>query len=191
MAIKVGILGGTFDPPHHAHLMIAQEALTECGLDEVWFIPVNVPPHKQRSSTTSNRQRKEMIQLAINDNPFFKLSTIELERGGPSFTIDTIKQLKKENPSHEYYFIIGGDMAEQLDTWHEINALKKLVTFTVAARPPYKSSPPFQEGILIMEAPQLDVSSTDIRLRVKMGKNIQYLVPDSVREYIKERGLYE
>lgn len=185
---KVGILGGTFDPPHYGHLLIANEVLQSLHLDEIWFLPNQEPPHKEKSNEVTNEERLEMIQLAIKDHPQFKLETIELERQGPSFTYDTMKLLKKRDKDIEFYFIIGADMIEYLPNWYKIDELLELVTFVGVNRPTYEKQTPYP--ILYVEVPDLGISSSFIRKRLKEGKSIQYLLPESVRLYIREKGLY-
>ncbi|WP_018923686.1 nicotinate-nucleotide adenylyltransferase [Salsuginibacillus kocurii] len=188
---KIGLLGGTFDPPHSAHLVIAEAALEQCELDEIWFIPTHTPPHKEREGMTPSTKRLNMIRLATEDHPQFHVSTIEVERQGPSYTIDTVQTFKRESPDAEFYFIIGGDMADDLGTWKDISALRQLVTFVVTERPSYPSNPPFEDGIIRVKVPGLEISSSELRRRVKQQISIRYLTPDSVRTYIEENQLYE
>lgn len=191
MSERIGIVGGTFDPPHIAHLMLAEEALHSLDLDEVWFIPVYTPPHKNMKSDSTPEQRLELIKAAVKDHPDFHVSTIEYERRGPSYSIDTIRALKEEFTSSSFYFIIGGDMKAQLHTWKDIELLKKLVTFAVADRPGYFAEKMDEDGIQYIEAPLLDISSTDIRERMRLGKSIRYYVTEEVRDFIEKQGLYE
>ncbi|RXY98451.1 nicotinate-nucleotide adenylyltransferase [Fictibacillus sp. S7] len=188
---KIGIFGGSFQPPHNGHLLIAQEALSAFSLDEVIWMPANHPPHKQLASGVSDHDRIELVKAAIQDNAKFSLSLIEFEREGPSYTIDTIKELQKKNPDHEYFFIIGGDMLDSLDTWHEIDELSRMVTFIAINRsghPLNAEHNPYQAAML--EVPLFDVSSTLIRERVSQGENTTYLIPERVRKQIEVKGLY-
>ncbi|MDM5199790.1 nicotinate-nucleotide adenylyltransferase [Fictibacillus enclensis] len=188
---KIGIFGGSFHPPHNGHLLIAQEALSAFSLDEVIWMPANHPPHKQLASGVSDHDRIELVKAAIQDNAKFSLSLIEFEREGPSYTIDTIKELQKKNPDHEYFFIIGGDMLDSLDTWHEIDELSRMVTFIAINRsghPLNAEHNPYQAAML--EVPLFDVSSTLIRERVSQGENTTYLIPERVRKQIEVKGLY-
>ncbi|MGO4887262.1 nicotinate-nucleotide adenylyltransferase [Anaerobacillus sp. MEB173] len=187
---KVGIIGGTFDPPHFGHLLIAQEVLEQCSLDEVWFMPSHIPPHKQRDDLTSDEERKEMVQRAIHDNEQFRLCDIELKRNGPSYTIDTIKLLKKEHPNIRFYFIIGGDMIDYLPKWVGIKELIEMITFIGVKRPGYPSQSPYKGKVVEVNVPQLDISSSFIRNRVAQRKNIRYMLPEPVRLFLMERGLY-
>lgn len=185
MKRRVGILGGTFDPPHYGHLLIAQEVLDACQLDEIWFIPTKIPPHKDRKQLFSDEERIELIRLAIKGNSFFKLNLIEFERSGPSYTIDTIKELKLQNPSDEYYFIIGGDMIEYLPKWRSIEDLLTLVTFVGVKRPGYMSKTTITDKVMEVDVPQFDISSTGIRKRILKNRSIRYLMSDEMVEFIK------
>nr|WP_263325656.1 nicotinate-nucleotide adenylyltransferase [Neobacillus sp. Marseille-Q6967] len=185
---KVGILGGTFDPPHNGHLMIANEVYDKLKLDEVWFMPNQEPPHKKKSERVENEDRLEMLNLAIEGNASFKIQTIELERKGPSFTVDTMKLLNTQYPDHEFYFIIGADMIEYLPKWHEIDELIKIVQFVGVERPEYSQKTDYP--IIYVDIPAFDVSSSMIRKRVKEGRSVRYLLPDEVIGYIREKHLY-
>lgn len=190
MGRKIGILGGTFDPPHLAHLMIAQESMDACNLNEVWFIPTSIPPHKKNEDMASAEERVEMTRLAINNRDPFKLCTIELDREGPSYTLDTINILKRKYPNDEFYFIIGSDMAVSLHTWNGIEELKKSVTFIVTTRPNYTVGSPFEEEFIKVNVPEMELSSSDIRQRVSQKESIRYLMPEAVRMYVEEHRLY-
>ncbi|OIJ16180.1 nicotinic acid mononucleotide adenylyltransferase [Anaerobacillus arseniciselenatis] len=187
---KIGLLGGTFDPPHFGHLLIAEQALEACQLDEVWFMPTKIPPHKKGSNLCSDEDRIEMVKKAINDHPFFKLSLIEFERNGPSYTIETMKELTAMYKENDFYFIIGGDMIEYLPKWKEIDELLNLVTFVGVKRPGFISTSIYSDNLVLINVPQLEISSRDIRERLKQGRSIRYLLPDHVLAYIKERQLY-
>ncbi|MDE5413843.1 nicotinate-nucleotide adenylyltransferase [Alkalihalobacterium chitinilyticum] len=187
---KIGILGGTFDPPHIGHLLIAQEVLEQCKLDEIWFMPANIPPHKKNDEVSSVTDRIEMVTKAIEGVEQFTVSTVELERNGPSYTVDTLKELKMKLPDVEFYFIIGGDMIEQLHTWERIDELFEYVTFVGLQRPGYSQSSKYAEKLQLLTIPQVDISSSDIRERLKEGRGIRYFVPEQVRQFIEERQLY-
>ncbi|WP_216828994.1 nicotinate-nucleotide adenylyltransferase [Alkalihalobacterium elongatum] len=187
---KIGILGGTFDPPHIGHLLIAQEVLEQCKLDEIWFMPANIPPHKKTNDVSSINDRIEMVTKAIEGKEQFILSTVELERNGPSYTVDTLKELKTKLPDVEFYFIIGGDMIEQLHTWERIDELFEYVTFVGLQRPGYSQPTMYEDKMKLLTIPQVDISSTDIRERLKKGRSIRYFVPEQVRHFIEERELY-
>lgn len=187
MKKKVGILGGTFDPPHIGHLIIANEVLHRQNLDEIWFIPTNEPPHKA-NATSSNKHRKNMVELAIATNDHFYLHDIELRRKGKSYTYDTIKQLQ-EMYDHQFYFIIGADMIEYLPKWNKIDELMKMIQFIGVKRSTYKTETEFP--VLLVDIPMIDVSSTAIRERIRHHVSAQYLIQDSVYVYIKEHQLYD
>ncbi|MHA6252180.1 nicotinate-nucleotide adenylyltransferase [Oceanobacillus sp. CAU 1775] len=184
---KIGILGGTFDPPHLGHLIIAEEVRLALDLEEVWFIPTSIPPHKDSSNTKTNHRIK-MTELAIEDNPAFKINTIEINRSGKSYTIDTIKELNKQYPNCEFYFIIGGDMVDYLPHWVDIEELVKLVRFVGVKRTGYSLESPYE--IIKVEIPLIDISSTKLRDRLLDGGSIKYFTPNEVYDYIRREHLY-
>jgi nicotinate-nucleotide adenylyltransferase len=185
---KIAILGGTFNPPHLGHLIIASEVQAQFNFDEIWFMPNQEPPHKESTIGVNSAQRLEMVRRAVADNPLFKIQTIELERTGRSYTFDTMKLLT-EKYDDDFYFIIGADMIEYLPKWYKIEELVKLVTFVGVNRPDYDKQSAYP--IILMDVPNIEISSYMIREKVKMGKNIRYFVPKTVMEYIEENGLYE
>lgn len=185
---KVGILGGTFDPPHYGHLLIANEVHSTLQLDEIWFMPNQEPPHKKKSDSVKNKDRLDMLNLAIQDHPAFKVQTIELEREGPSYTVDTMQLINAGYPDHQFFFIIGADMIEYLPKWHRIDELVNLVQFVGVDRPNYSHQTDYP--VHYVDVPAIDVSSSMIRERVKKGKTIRYLLPDPVIHYIEEKQLY-
>ncbi|GAF65993.1 nicotinate-nucleotide adenylyltransferase [Alkalihalobacillus trypoxylicola] len=185
---EIGLFGGTFDPPHIGHMIMAQEVLNQCHLDEIWFVPVHTPPHKKRESQTSNEDRLKMLEACVSDVENFFISTVEYERKGISYTFDTVKHLRSQFPDVKFYFIIGGDMIEQLSNWHQIEELKDMITFIGVHRP--GSDVVKSENILQIKTIQIDVSSSLIRKRIKEGKPIKYLVPEQVERMIRKRGLY-
>lgn len=185
---QVGILGGTFNPPHLGHLIMADQVMKQLSLEKVLFMPDNQPPHVDEKKTIPANYRKEMVARAIADNPNFELETMEMDRGGISFTYDTMKLLKERHPDTDYYFIIGGDMVAYLPKWHKIDELVKLVHFVGVRRHHFavRSNYP----IIWVDAPLIDISSSGIRARVQHMQSIHYLVPESVEAYIYEKGLY-
>jgi nicotinate-nucleotide adenylyltransferase len=188
---NIGLFGGAFNPPHIGHLIIAQEALKQLDLEEVWWIPTAVPPHKEASRVTTDKQRIEMVQKTIGNNNHFSLSLLEFERNGPSYTIDTVRQLKHLFPDKNFTFIMGGDMVHSLDTWHEIDHLKNLVQFAGVSREGFPLDEHWKKyNVLHVAVPQIAISSTLIRSRVIEQKNIRYYVVDEVMDYIKENRLY-
>lgn len=186
---RVGILGGTFDPPHYGHLLIANEVLHGLGLDEIWFLPNQEPPHKKKTNLVRNEDRVRMLELAIADAPSFRIETVELERSGPSYTYDTMKQLTDIHEDKEFYFIIGADMVEYLPKWYKIEELLKIVSFVGVNRPNYRNETIYP--ISYLDIPEFAVSSSMIRQRIAEGKTIKYLLPNSIIEYLKENKLYE
>jgi nicotinate-nucleotide adenylyltransferase len=188
MTKKIGILGGTFDPPHFGHLLIASEVRHSMQLSEIWFMPNQIPPHKQDEHFTDSKHRLNMIKLAIHDQAHFKIEQIELDREGPSFTYDTLRILLEQFPTYSFYFIIGADMIEYLPKWHKVEEVIELVTFVGVKRPGYKTTTKYP--VIEVEIPQFDVSSTMLRKRLKEKENTAYLLPEDVKRYIEENHLY-
>lgn len=186
---KIGIFGGTFDPPHNGHLLMANEVLYQLCLDEVWFLPNQIPPHKQEEKFSDSRHRIEMLKLAIESNPSFKLQLIEMERPGPSYTYDTMVLLKDKYPDYQFYFIIGADMVEYLPKWYKIDKLLEIVKFTGVKRIGFQMETPYP--VKFVDVPEFEVSSTMIRERIDKKESIMYLISEKVRRYIEENGLYE
>lgn len=185
---SIGIYGGTFNPPHIAHLVAAQQVLDQLGLDEIWVMPDNIPPHVDKKETISAIDRIEMVRLAIEDNPKFKLDLTDINRGGISYTYETMKLITSANPDVDFYFIIGGDMVEYLPKWYKIDELINLVKFVGVCRPGYEKASKYP--VIWVNSPELAISSTDIRKKVKSNQSIKYLVPKKVEEYIQKEGLY-
>ncbi|MGM8213904.1 nicotinate-nucleotide adenylyltransferase [Virgibacillus sp. W0430] len=185
---KIGIFGGTFDPPHLGHLIMAEEVKNALNLEEVWFIPTNEPPHKEKAMTRA-ADRLNMLRKAIAGNAFFKINTVEIDRSGVSYTVDTIRTLKKEYPTYAFYFIIGADMVEYLPKWKQIEELVQLVTFVGVRRSGYQIKTDYP--LIEVDVPLVTISSSFIRARLTKNKSVTYLIPSSVHTYIKERQLYE
>lgn len=196
----LGVLGGTFDPIHYGHLVAAQYAAYGFHLDRVIFMPTAQPPHKNANGVLDARHRVAMVELAIADNTAFELSTLEVERSGVSYTIDTIETLQQIYPGTEIYFIMGMDSIYILDTWKDIKRLVTMCRFIVVTRPAYELNrsdpalqgvpPEFWDQVDILEIPAMDISSTDLRCRVQQGKPIRYLLPPAVEQYIYDNSLY-
>jgi nicotinate-nucleotide adenylyltransferase len=194
----IGILGGTFNPPHMGHLVMAQEALDQLDLDRVVFMPVAVPPHKEAREEPGAAVRVELCLLAVAGDERFEVSTLEVDRGGASFTVDTLRELHDHEPEHELTFIVGGDMAHSLPAWREPEAILGLATLAVAEREGVRREDmtrrldPLHDGsrVAFFDMPRIDVSSSTIRRRVAEGRPVRYLVPDLVAEAIADRGLY-
>lgn len=185
---QVGLLGGNFNPVHQAHLMIAEQVGQKLGFERVHLLPSFLPPHVDEKKTIDSQMRLEMLELATEDNPHLAIDTRELTRQGKSYTFDTMKELTAKNPDTEYYFIIGGDEVAYLPKWHKIDELVKLVNFVGVKRPGYGLESPYP--IIWVDVPQIQLSSSYIRQQVAAGGSIRYLVPEKVREYIYEKGLY-
>lgn len=191
---KIGLFGGTFNPLHEAHLLVAEKALEQFPLSEVMFIPSGIPPHKVVEDGVGKEDRYEMVRRAIAPNPQFSVSRIEIDREGPSYTIDTIRALKGIYPQG-VCFIVGADLLLQIETWKEPEALLTSVPFIIAPRAgvPQEafSTPPFNKAeIHFLAMEEVDLSSTWVRERVKQGEPIEEWVPPEVAVYIERHGLY-
>ncbi|MBI4340788.1 MAG: nicotinate-nucleotide adenylyltransferase [Candidatus Omnitrophica bacterium] len=185
--MRIGIFGGSFNPIHYGHLLLAETAREALVLDRVAFIPAHIPPHKTSKSLLPAEVRYELVQLAIRDQPAFVASDIELQRHGPSYSIETVKVLHQQVPQAKLFLIIGQDMlAVKWAAWNEIT---RLCTVAAARRPGSKKSGR-HAGIKWLEMPQMEISSTGIRKRIAAGRSIRYLVPPAVERFIRERGLY-
>ena len=186
--MKLGILGGSFNPVHHGHLVIAERAAEAVGLDRVLFIPTAISPLKERRALASTPDRWTMLKLAIRGNPLFRASDLEIRRGGVSYTVDTLRELKRRTKA-DLHVILGADASRLLPRWKSIEAVKRLAIFVLVSRPDHRvrSKMPKQH---VVEAPLLEISSTEIRERVRRGLSIRYLVPEAVERHIRRRGLY-
>ena len=191
---RVGLLGGTFDPVHNAHVALARAALEELRLAEVRWIPAGQPWQKTTTrDVTPAVHRVAMVERAIAGEPHFALDRIEVDRDGPTFTFDTVRGLQTTHPTTQWFLIIGADQYATLHTWHDWRELLALVTLAVANRP--GAAPPVDAAVLrhphrAVPLPMLDISSTDIRTRVAAGQDISKLVPAPVASYIDSQGLY-
>jgi nicotinate-nucleotide adenylyltransferase len=188
--MKIGVLGGTFNPIHIGHLILAEEAREKLKLDKVIFVPTYLPPHKDNSDIASARARFTMVKLAIKDNRYFLVSDIEIKRDGRSYTIDTLKEFKKIYPSDELYFIIGSDLLKYLDDWKDLDEIIQMVRFVVATRPGYPLEK-IPSHISTIPIRAVDISGFEIRKAIKENKSFRYLVPETVLKYIKKKGLYQ
>ncbi len=200
---RVGILGGTFDPVHYGHLVIVEEVHATLQLVEMVFVPTGQPPHKPGAEITAAEHRLAMLELAIASNPHFTISRVDLDRPGPSYTVDTLRLLRKQwGEETAIYFVIGGDSLEELLNWRDPPGILEQLTYLVAVRRPgYNESqeyydwlearlPGIKQRLLVVNAPQFDISATDLRLRVAEGRPIKYQTPESVEQYIVQYGLY-
>lgn len=198
--MKRGILGGTFDPVHRGHLMLAEEAKKRLDLDEVLFIPTSVTPLKEDADVSSVEHRVQMILLAIADYPAYRLSRIEIDRAGISYTVDTIEQLRSESAEEdELFLIIGVDSLKTLPRWKEPERLIRMCRLVAIRRPGYplseladieKAVPGLSDSLILCDKPEVDISATEIRERVAAGLPVNHLVPGPVEEYIREHKLY-
>lgn len=186
--MKLGILGGTFNPPHIGHLILAEEVRQQLSLSKVFFIPTNIPPHKEREDTSASH-RLNMVNLAIEDNNFFEASDIEIKRGGVSYSIDTVLELRKKYPEDEFYFIVGSDLVSTFSSWHKFARLKQETNIVIARRDNF-SLLVEENNFIIVDITQVRLSSSEIRDKIKKGYFPRYLVPDKVLNYIKKHNLY-
>jgi nicotinate-nucleotide adenylyltransferase len=199
---KIGILGGSFNPVHLGHLILAQDAMEHFGLDKVLFIPCAQPPHRTQKYVVDSGHRVAMLKLALKDDPRMVLSSMEVERGGVSYTVDTLRRLKELDADAQYHFIIGGDTLTELHTWKDIYDVLGLCEMVTMHRPGSQSLPPPKDLKLADPWPErllshvftghlVDISSTDIRKRMQTGRSIRYFVPFAVEMYIVNHELYQ
>jgi nicotinate-nucleotide adenylyltransferase len=199
----IGLLGGTFDPIHHAHLIVAEEVRSTLGLSEMVFIPAGQPPHKLGRAVAAAHHRLAMVELAIASNPHFSISRVEIDRPGPSYLVDTLRQLHEEwGEETELGFVIGWDSLKDFPTWYNPHSILANLSRLIAVRRPgyvenkeYNKQietclPAMAERLCVVEVPQLDISSTDLRQRIIEGRPIKYQVPETVEQYIQEHRLY-
>lgn len=195
---ELGILGGTFNPPHVGHLVMVEEALSQLELDRVMLMPVARPPHKEALADPGADVRLELCRLATAGNDRLGVSDLEIERGGASYTVDTLRALHDRDPEHSLTFIVGGDMAYSLPSWREPEAILELARLAVAEREDLRREDianrlePLHAGdrVVFFDMPRIDISSSAIRGRVATGRPIRYLVPDAVADVIRDRRLY-
>ncbi|MEW9701543.1 nicotinate-nucleotide adenylyltransferase [Paenibacillus sp. SI8] len=192
----VGIMGGTFDPIHTGHLIAAERARVEVGLDEVWLMPAGVPPHKPNPPKATTRQRWEMVCLAAEGNPFFRGIDIEISKGGVSYSIETVELLRLQYPDTDFVYIIGADMVLYLPKWHRIDDIVRQIRFVGLARPGYeldldKIPPHIRSAVTIVPMPLVEISSTAIREERLRGGSVRYLVTEAVHDYMEVNRLYE
>ncbi|MFL2095934.1 nicotinate-nucleotide adenylyltransferase [Marinilactibacillus psychrotolerans] len=185
---KIGILGGTFNPPHLGHLIIADQVRDQLGLEKIIFLPSANPPHAKGKTTIDAKHRVRMVEKAIELESQFELDFTEINRGGKSFTFDTIKSLTEQNPDIEYYFIIGADMVEDLPSWYKIDELVNLVQIVAVNRPQYSVETAFP--LIFIDVPNIEISSSTIRQKISDQCSVKFLLPDKVLEYIEAEGLY-
>jgi nicotinate-nucleotide adenylyltransferase len=191
---RLGVMGGTFDPIHHGHLVAGSEVASLFELDEVVFVPTGTPWQKAGSEVTPAEDRYLMTVIATASNPRFTVSRTDLDRSGPTYTIDTLRDLRAQRgPDVEMYFITGADALSNILTWRDVDELFELAHFVGCTRPGHRlADPGLPDGrVSLVEVPALAISSTNCRDRVRRGEPIWYLVPDGIVQYINKRGLYQ
>jgi len=188
--MKIGILGGTFNPIHIGHLILAEEVREKIQLDTIIFVPAYLPPHKDTADVAPAAERYAMVKLAIKQNKHLAVSDMEIKRDGRSYTIDTVKEFRRLYPEDELFFITGSDLLTYLDEWKDLSEVIKIVKFIVATRPgyPLEKIPSYIKTVAIRA---VDISAFEIRRCVKEGKSFRYLLPDAVYGYINKRKLYK
>ncbi len=198
MGTRLGVMGGTFDPIHYGHLVTAEEALVQFDLDSVLFVPTGRPWMKQHEGVSPPEDRYLMTVIATASNPLFRVSRMEVDRDGPTYTVDTLRGLKERyGAKTDLFFITGADAIVEILQWKDPQELFDLATFIAATRPGYdvlaaieKHAPVSRSEITVMSIPALAISSTDIRARIAAGRPIRYLVPEGVKSYVEKAGLY-
>ena len=199
--MRIGILGGTFNPIHNGHLLMAEYVREAMELEQVWIMPSGRPPHKHHPVLVTDEARCEMIKLAIQGNEAFVFSDMEMTRQGTTYTADTLEQLKKTYPEHEFYFIMGADSFVELSTWYQPEKIFSLAEIVVVnrqgtTRHQFKEYRDLYERkygkeVSLVEMPFIGISSTNIRLRAATGLSVRYQVPDAVAEYMEKKGMYQ
>lgn len=195
---RVGILGGTFDPPHIGHLILGEYTVEALDLDLLLYVPAADPPHKQDRSKTPVHHRLAMLECALADNEQFTLSRVDIDRPGPHYSVDTVRIVQTLYPSAELYFVMGGDSLRDLTMWHDPAAFIQLCKLAVMRRPFDNASPDMHEAVLpglsqrveIIDAPVLEISSSEIVRRLQNDLSVRYLVPDVVLDYIAQHHVY-
>lgn len=197
--MKLGIFGGTFNPPHIGHLILAETAADALGLETVYFVPAADPPHKVGVARATVEHRLQMVAVAIQNNPRFQLSRMDIDRPGPHYTVEMVGLFQAQYPQAELYFLMGGDSLRDLLTWHQPAVLLERCSLVVLSRPVvapdmdllYAELPLLREKLIFMSSPEVDISSSNIVTRLKNGQSVRYRLPEEVREYIVEHGLYQ
>lgn len=192
--MDVGLFGGSFNPPHIAHLVVAEIARDQFGFDEVWWIPNATPPHKSNDELAAVEHRLAMTERAVDGNSGFRVCNIEIERAGVSYTVETIRALQEQHPETEFGLLIGSDSLDHFESWHRPDEIAERVPLVVYKRPgviEQAAAPRFANHVHFVSAPVMEVSGTEVRARRRAGRSIRYLVPDAVRAYIEAHNLYE
>ncbi len=196
---SLGILGGTFDPPHYGHLALAENALVQLELDRILFVPAGQPPHKPNQPTTPAHHRAAMVQAAIANHPAFVLSHVDLDRPGPHYTVDMLALLGQTYPGADLYFLIGSDSLAEFPTWRDSAGILRQARLAVMRRSGWEAelelleqeTPEIRDWLVWLDAPYLEISGTDLRRRARAGLPLRYLVPPPVEAYVRERRLYQ
>jgi nicotinate-nucleotide adenylyltransferase len=197
--MRLGIYGGTFDPIHYGHLLLAEQCREACRLDEVWFLPAGSPPHKQGVEITPPKQRREMLELAIAGMPQFRISTIELDRPGPHFTVETLSEIRHTRPGDELFLLMGRDSLAEFATWYEPERIAQLATIVAANRGRgaidmagvrQTLGPEIAESVQLVSMPGIDISASDLRKRAREGRSLRFQTPRAVEQYILEHAVY-
>lgn len=200
--MRIGVFGGTFDPVHYGHLLLAEQCREQGRLDRVWFVPAARPPHKDEGAITRFEQRAEMLELAIAGNPAFRVEPLERDRPGLSYTAETLAELHRRHPADEFFLLVGSDTLKDLPTWREPQSVLQHAGLMVMARPnnPLVSAEELRARLNLPEAvplrmevietPLIDISSRDLRRRAAAGRSLRYFLPRAVECYILEKGLY-
>ena len=200
--MRVGVFGGTFDPVHLGHLVLAEQCREQGRLDEVWFVPAPRPPQKDELDLTRFEQRVEMLALALAGNPAFRIDELEKERSGPSYTVETLAELCRRHPAHEFFLLVGSDTLIDLPHWYEPVRLLELAGLMVMARPnnPVLTAEQLRAKLHladdvpvrmeVVQTPQIDISSGDLRRRDAAGRSLRYFLPRAVECYIHDKKLY-
>ena len=192
------MIGGTFDPPHYGHLVLAENGRVQLNLDAVVFVPAGIPPHKPQRPISPAPHRVAMVEAAIGDNPAFRLSRVDLDRPGPHYTVDMLGLLAETHPGSTLYFLIGGDSLAEFGSWRDPGGILALAQLAVMQRPGWEADvhgleervPQLRERLAWLDGPYLEISGTDLRRRVGQGLPIRYLVPPAVRRYVLAHHLY-
>ncbi|BCT76456.1 putative nicotinate-nucleotide adenylyltransferase [Sinomonas cyclohexanicum] len=188
--VRLGVMGGTFDPIHHGHLVAASEVASKFKLDEVVFVPTGEPWQKSKRKVSAPEHRYLMTVIATASNPRFTVSRVDIERPGPTYTIDTLRDLRRLRPEADLYFITGADAMEQIVSWKDVDELWELAHFVGVTRPGHELHDLGRKDVSLLEVPAMAISSTDCRARVAVSEPVWYLVPDGVVQYIAKYGLY-
>lgn len=198
--MRIGLFGGTFDPVHLGHLVLAEQCRDQCGLEEIWFVPAGSPPHKPPRDITPGPVRLELLEFAIAGHEQFRIQRWELDRTGPSFTVETLEHFRSLSPENDFFLLLGADSIRDLPTWREPHRILQLAGIIAVNRGsedatdwrklPEEFSPEEQARIQFVSIPGLEIASRDLRARVRAGRSIRYLVPRAVEIAIQERQLY-